>query len=138
MKKMILSACVCFAVVLGCFGFLSWNSGTITSDPVQVVKLTPCQYRQSPGGQLLPGVEETDQSLTTDRLYGPYLCAANALHLQVGEDVMHIGSTVPGYLSPPSGILTLIRFTGVVTLGLGLWLMILLLRAARKTHVMKG
>ena len=137
MKKMILCACAGFAFAMFCFGFLSWNSGTITSDPVQVVKLTPCQYRQSPGGQLLPGVEETAQSLTTGRLY-TMLCTANSSHLDVGDEVTLIGSTIPGYTSPPSGILTLIRFTGVFALAIGFWLLIRLLRAARKTHLVKG
>jgi hypothetical protein len=98
MKKMIFSACACFAVALLCFGFLRWKSGTIASDPVQVVKLTPCQYRASPHGKLIPGVEETDQSLTTGRLYGPTLCESNSFHLDVGDDVMRISSTVPGLL----------------------------------------
>ena len=90
MKKMILCACAWIAVALLCFGFLWWNSGTITR------------------------------------------------HIDVGDDVMRIGSTVPGYASPPSSALTLIRFTGVFALAIGLWLMVRMLRAARKTHLIKG
>ena len=139
MKTMILSACACFAVALLCFGFLRWNSGTITSDPVQVVKLTtPCQYLQRPTGQLLPGVEQTFHSMNTGRLYPPTGCTPNSLHLNVGDDVVISYPTVPGYSSPPSGILTLIGSLAVFALALGLGLMVRLLRAARKTNGMKG
>jgi hypothetical protein len=138
MKTMILSACACFAVALLCFGFLWWNSGTITYDPVQVVKVTPCQYRQSPTGRLLPGTEITYQSLSTDRLYGPTLCASGTLHDHVGEEVALIGSTIPGYLSPPTDILTFIRYVGVIALAAGIWLIGRLWRAARKPKSRKG
>jgi len=76
MKTMNLSACASAAVALLCFGFLWWNSGTITYDPVHVVKVTPCQYRQSPTSRLLPGTSITYQRLGTGRLYDPTLCAS--------------------------------------------------------------
>ena len=137
MKTSILSACACFAVALLCFGFLWWNSGTTTRDPVQVVKVTPCQYRSNPSGKPLSGIEVTYQSLNNGRLYLPTLCASNPLHLGVGDDVVLFGNTVPGYSSPPSGILTLIGYLAAVAVGLGLWLIGRMLRASRKTNVRK-
>jgi len=137
MKTIIISACACIATAVLCFGFLWWNSGTITSDAVQVVKIVPCQYRENPTGKLLPGTKITFQSLRTGRLWGPTLCSSDPFHSHVGEESVLIGSTIPGYLSPPSGILALIRFTGVFALGIGLWLIIRRLVASHKTNVMK-
>ena len=137
MKTIVLSACACIAVALLCFGFLEWNSGTITYDPVQVVKLTACQYREGPNGKLLLATEITYQSLATGRVYPPTLCAADPFHQDVGDESALIGSTLPGYASPPVGILTLIRTIGVLALAIGLWIIIRILKALRKTNVIK-
>jgi hypothetical protein len=134
MKTIIVSACACITAAVLCFGFLWWNSGTIASDAVQVVKIVPCQYRENPTGKLLPGTKITFQSLRTGRLYGPMLCSFDQLHSHVGDDLVLYFNTVPGYASPPSGVLTFIRYAGAIALAAGIWLIGRMWRAWRKPN----